>query len=97
MPGIGDQLRAESVITMLRNTQIFEEIRAAGYDGGYTQVKEYLRLVRPRASIEPVVRFETPPGHQAQVDFASFQLPWGRRSALLVLARQSSSAETKRR
>ena len=69
----------------LSAVRIFEEIRAAGYDGGYTQVKEYLRLVRPRPPIEPVVRFETPPGHQAQVDFASFQLPWGRRSALLVV------------
>jgi transposase len=31
------------------------------------------------------VRFETPPGHQAQVDFAHFRLPWGRRWALLVV------------
>ena len=28
--------------------QTLEEIRAAGYSGGYTQVKEYVRLVRPR-------------------------------------------------
>src|SRR5581483_4458403 len=34
---------------------------------------------------EPVVRFEPPPGHQAQVDFATFQFPWGRRHALLVV------------
>jgi transposase len=32
-----------------------------------------------------VVRFETPPGLQAQVDFAHFPLPWGRRYALLVV------------
>jgi transposase len=31
------------------------------------------------------VRFETPPGHQAQVDFAHFRLPWGWRYALLVV------------
>ena len=31
------------------------------------------------------VRFESAPGHQAQVDFASFTLPWGRRYALLVV------------
>jgi len=30
------------------------------------------------------VRFETPPGHQAQVDFAEFRFPWGKRYALLV-------------
>jgi transposase len=34
---------------------------------------------------EPVVRFETPPGRQAQVDFARFVLPWGVRFALLVV------------
>ena len=38
-----------------------------------------------RRSPEPVVRFETPPGHQAQVDFAEFRLPWGKRYALLVV------------
>ena len=54
--------------------RLFEEIKAAGYAGGYTQVKEYVRKVRPRAPEEPVVRFETPPGHQGQVDFADFRL-----------------------
>lgn len=69
----------------LTAVRLFEEIRAAGYLGGYTQVKEYVRRVRPRAPEEPVVRFETPPGHQAQVDFADFRLPWGRRYAFLVV------------
>ena len=69
----------------LSAVRIFEEIRAAGYAGGYSQVKEYVRAVRPRARVEPVVRFETPPGHQAQVDFAHFRLPWGARWALLVV------------
>jgi transposase len=32
-----------------------------------------------------VQRFETPAGFQGQVDFASFNLPWGRRYALLVV------------
>jgi len=35
--------------------------------------------------VDPVVRFETPPGYQGQVDFGTFQLPWGRRYALLVV------------
>ena len=46
----------------LTAVRLFEEIKAAGYAGGYTQVKEYVRKVRPRAPEEPVVRFETPPG-----------------------------------
>ena len=53
--------------------RVYRELRAAGYEGGYTQVKEYVRRVRPRPAPEPVVRFETPPGHQAQVDFAHFR------------------------
>jgi transposase len=32
-----------------------------------------------------VIRSETPPGHQAQVDFAEFRLLWGKRHALLVV------------
>jgi transposase len=69
----------------LTATRLFDEIRAAGYAGGYTQVKEYVRQVRPAPVPDPVVRFETPPGHQAQVDFAEFRLPWGKRYALLVV------------
>jgi transposase len=69
----------------LSATRLFEEVRAAGYAGGYTQVKEYVRDVRPGRPAEPVVRFETAPGLQAQVDFAEFRLPWGKRFALLVV------------
>ena len=69
----------------LTAVRLFEEIKAAGYAGGYTQVKEYVRKVRPRAPEEPVVRFETPPDHQGQVDFADFRLPWGKRYTFLVV------------
>ena len=69
----------------LSATRLWEEIRAAGYAGGYTQVKEHVRQVRPTPAADPVVRFETPPGHQGQVDFAEFRLPWGKRYALVVV------------
>jgi transposase len=69
----------------LSATRLHDEIRAAGYQGGYTQVKEYVRAVRPSPPADPVVRFETPAGLQAQVDFAEFRLPWGKRHALLVV------------
>ena len=69
----------------LTATRLYREVRKAGYGGGYGQVKRYVRRVRPRAPQEPIQRFETPPGHQGQVDFADFQLPWGRRYALIVV------------
>ncbi len=69
----------------LTAVRLLQEIRAAGYRGGYTQLKEYVRKVRPRPPEDPVVRFETPPGHQGQVDFADFRLPWGKRYAFLAV------------
>lgn len=65
--------------------RLFEEIKAAGYAGGYTQIKDYVRQIRPRQIEEPVRRFETPAGFQGQVDYATFNLPWGRRYALVVV------------
>jgi len=69
----------------LSAVRLFEEIRAAGYPGGITQLRDYVAQVRPRPDPEPVVRFETSPGHQAQVDFAECRFPWGKRYALLVV------------
>lgn len=67
----------------LSAVRLFAECQAAGYTGGITQLKEYVRRLRPAP--EPVVRYETVPGHQAQVDFAHCRLPWGIRYALLVV------------
>jgi transposase len=69
----------------LTTVRLFEEIRAAGYTGGLTQLKIFVQQVRPRPAPEPVVRFETEPGAQAQVDFAEISFPWGKRYALLVV------------
>ena len=69
----------------LSAVRLHEEIKAAGYQGSYTQVKACVRQIRPTLPPDPVVRFETPPGHQAQVDFAEFRLPWGKRYALVVV------------
>ena len=65
--------------------RLFDEVRAAGYPGCYEGVRNYVRVARPRAPIEPTVRFETPAGRQGQVDFGTFTLPWGRRHALVVV------------
>jgi transposase len=70
---------------LLTAQRLYEELRGSGYNGGYTQLKDYVRRVRPLPPPEPLVRFETPAGFQGQVDFGTFQLPWGRRHALLVV------------
>jgi transposase len=69
----------------LSAVRLLEEIRAAGYSGGYTQLKTFVQRVRPAPTPEPIIRFETPAGRQAQVDFARFKFPWGIRYALLVV------------
>jgi transposase len=69
----------------LSSVRLLDEIRAAGYAGGYTQLKAFVRRVRPTPAADPVIRFETPAGRQAQVDFARFRFPWGIRYALLVV------------
>src|SRR3954464_6926431 len=55
----------------LSGRRLLRDIRALGYQGGYTVLKDFLRTVRPKAQFER--RFETPPGKQAQVDFAFFK------------------------
>lgn len=50
-------------------TVLFREIKAQGYTGGETLVRGYLRQLRPAGTMTPVQRFETAPGHQAQVDW----------------------------
>lgn len=69
----------------LSAVRLLEEIRANGYAGGYSQLKVFVRQVRPKPPVEPIIRFETPPGHQTQVDFAEFDFPWGKRFALVVV------------
>lgn len=49
---------------------MYRELRAMGCESSYPVVVRYVRDLRPRvAELEPVIRFETPPGKQAQADW----------------------------
>ena len=67
-----DYLHARFAQYDLSAVRLLEEIRERGYHGSYTTVKDFLRPLRRGRALQAVVRFETPPGVQAQVDFASF-------------------------
>jgi len=58
----------------LTGRRLWREIKERGYAGGYTAVTDMLRELRPSRPKGFEVRFETPPGEQAQVDFARFDV-----------------------
>ena len=55
---------------------LLRELRQLGYRGSYAALAR--RLAKPRAlwrqMLAPTLRFETPPGHQAQVDWGSLSV-----------------------
>jgi hypothetical protein len=50
------------------------EAKERGYAGGYSVLRDCVRDLRPPRTAGFAVRFETPPGEQAQVDFAHFEV-----------------------
>jgi len=55
----------------LRATTLYRELWELGYAGSYPSLARRVRLLRPRDErADPVVRFETDPGVQTQVDWA---------------------------
>jgi transposase len=58
----------------LTAVRLWRELRDRGYAGGYTAVKRAVRGIRPDPITPFEVRFETPPGEQAQVDLARFEV-----------------------
>lgn len=52
---------------------LLRELRERGYDGQVSILKDFLRTLRPAAVEAPLLRYETAPGEQMQVDWAVFR------------------------
>ena len=55
-------------------TRVFEELTRSGYRGGYTILRSRLRELRKTPAKQLTVRFETAPGCQAQMDWATYEV-----------------------
>lgn len=53
---------------------LLREIRERGYEGSHTILRDHLRGLKPARREDPVVRFETAPGVQMQLDWAEFRV-----------------------
>jgi len=68
-------LRQRAAAGVLNASKLLGELHRQGYPGGITLVREFVHPLRP---VIPTIteRFETPPGHQAQVDWTACGRIW---------------------
>jgi transposase len=69
----------------ITGVRMLEELRILGYDGGITIMREHLKKLFPRARGEPVIRFETDPGVQGQMDWSPYTIQFSRTGKADVL------------
>jgi transposase len=78
-------------------TRLYDMLVERGYAGSVRTLRRHVRTARPRSKVEAVLRVETLPGEQAQVDWAhvgEIAVPGGRRALwafVIVLAHSRAS------
>ncbi len=72
-----DYIRTRLERYNLPATVLFREIRAMGYEGKLTILRDFVRPLKKELTRKVVERFETRPGHQAQID-------WGQCGTIMV-------------
>jgi transposase len=88
-PGKLDPYKAYILARMeegcLNGAVILDEIRSRGYTGGATILRDFMQPLRPSIREKATVRFETPAGEQAQVDWGHVSVDWnGRKKRLYI-------------
>ena len=88
---IGERLAAAAP-DLIPAKVLFDEIAKRGYGGGYTMVKVFVATLKPVPKPEPLVRFETTPGQQMQVDWATIRRGRNRLSVFVATLGWSRAA-----
>lgn len=63
--------------------RILEEIKEAGYTGGYSILKDYLRAVAPTARKKPRPPIDHRPGHEGQMDWSPHKVLIGGKESIV--------------
>ena len=58
----------------ITGVRLWEELQLSGFKGSISLLRSHLRVLRPTPKQKPVIRFETEPGVQAQMDWSPYKL-----------------------